>query len=278
MPVSEEAEPPSAKRRPMQQHVPVASKNGWDPVIVLLVGALIISIILSFYGLSEAANAKAALKAMTSTTNSRTTEFAQNLASQKRRIEELDVYKAKAEEREKLQAVELKTLHEELTQTKHSLHEEETRARRLHRDNVELHKKLQVKSSELKVLEDQTHLFEAEMSKLTKSIHTLQGDVQQQAESTEDYEMLYKKQKEQKDRMEATQGQGASSIAAVAQAAQTAIAEGVHLVKTDIISNNTETKEATKRRRVARVGAFSGHGHKAKREAGESSEDIKNNQ
>jgi chromosome segregation ATPase len=264
--VSEEAESQTKRTKPMQhaQVIPSSSKSGWDPVIVLLVGALIVSIILSFYGLTEAVNAKSALKSISSTSNVRATEFAQNLAAQKRRIEELDVYKAKAEEREKLQALEIKTLHDELTNTKHSLHEEETRARRLHRDNVELHKKLQVKSSELKVLEDQTHLFEAEMSKLTKSIHTLQGDVQQQAEAADDYEQLFKKQKEQKERMEAAQGAAGN---ADAKATETAIVEGVHLSKTDIISNGTaaqsvEAKESSDSMRRRARGKF-GHKHQA---------------
>ena len=92
MPLSEEVEPQLPKRKPMQQSVP-STKSGWDPVIVLLVGALIVSIILSFYGLSEASNARAALRSMSANSNSRATEFAQNLASQKRRIEELDLYK-----------------------------------------------------------------------------------------------------------------------------------------------------------------------------------------
>lgn len=256
IPIEEGQEAQTVKRRPMQPQA-ISDKSGWDPVIVLLVGALIVSIILSFYGLSEAASARAALKSVSSATNGRATEFAQNLASQKRRIEELDLYKAKAEEREKLQAREVKTLQDELTKTKHTLHEQETRARRLHRDNVELHKKLQVKSSELKMLEDQTHTFEAEMGKLTKSIHTIQSGVQQEAESTTDYELLFKKQQEQRDRMEAE-----STNAVTNAVAKTSAVEGVHLSKTDVLSkkpvqHKVEVKEHVKRadRKLEKVNA-----------------------
>jgi len=49
---------------------------------------------------------------------------------------------------------------------------------------------MQVKSSELKILETQTGMFESEMGRLTKTIHTLQGEVQQDVDSsTTDYEV-----------------------------------------------------------------------------------------
>lgn len=49
---------------------------------------------------------------------------------------------------------------------------------------------IQVKSSELKILETQTSQFEAEMSRLSKAIHTLQGEVQDDVDSgTIDYEV-----------------------------------------------------------------------------------------
>lgn len=48
---------------------------------------------------------------------------------------------------------------------------------------------LQVKSNELKVLEDQTRMFEKEMNQLTKTIHTLQGDTQHDVAGNTDYQV-----------------------------------------------------------------------------------------
>lgn len=185
-----------------QGHAPAAAhqQQGWSPIVVLLVGAVIFSMGLAVYMSSEATSSKAKLRDLELSLHAKQTEFSQVMAATKHRVSELDSYKAKAEEREKLLQKEIKQLHEGAIDDKHKLHEEEIKFRRMHRDNVELHKRLKVKSAELKILEEQTHSFEAEMSRLTKAIHTLQGDTQADVDTNTDYEVLYKKQEEQRKR------------------------------------------------------------------------------
>jgi hypothetical protein len=63
----------------------------------------------------------------------------------KHRIQELEALRSTNDAGEKSLREELKKLQEELTETKHSLHEEEAKFRRIHRDNQDLHKKLKVR-------------------------------------------------------------------------------------------------------------------------------------
>ncbi len=126
--------------------------------------------------------------------------------------------KAKADEAEKSCALQIQELHEEATNIKHTLHEEHTKSLRLHRDNIELHRKLKIKSEELKVLEAQTGGFEAEMNRLTKAIHKVQGEVQTEVDAGgTDYEVLFRKQGEQQQRLHKAATAGAGEQLATAE-------------------------------------------------------------
>lgn len=175
-------------------------RQGWSPVIVLLVGALVLSLCFAAFKHSEASQKAMTVHELAATLQAKTTEYAQKMATYKHRLDELEAGKRSADDAGKDNKRELEKLQEELTRVRHSLHEEQTKAIRIQRDNQDLLRKLKTKSTELKVLEDQTRSFEKEMNQLTKTIHTLQGDVQQHTESS-DYQALYKRQEEQQQRL-----------------------------------------------------------------------------
>mmetsp|Transcript_5064 Transcript_5064/g.11003 ORF Transcript_5064/g.11003 Transcript_5064/m.11003 type:complete len:277 (-) Transcript_5064:2155-2985(-) len=166
--------------------------------LVLICGLLIMSL-LTFYLYSQNSQTSATLQQVMLSFDGKKSEFAQLAVGMKRRMEELHLHKEKSHATLQELQEEVDTLQAELTKAKHAVHEEKTKAQRLHRDNEELHKKLQVKSQELKVLEEQASKFEKEMNRLTKAIHTMQGDPPADVDNG-DYEALYRKQDEQQRR------------------------------------------------------------------------------
>ncbi|GAX81357.1 hypothetical protein CEUSTIGMA_g8788.t1 [Chlamydomonas eustigma] len=175
-------------------------QQGWNPVTVVLVGAVLVASCIAWYFNSQLAISHVALQQLTAASHEKQTQHAKAMSIAKHRIEGLELAQKTSSEKEKTLEGQVMQLHEELTNAKHALHEEHVKSLRIHRDNVDLHRKLKIKSEELKVLEAQTGQFETEMNRLTKAIHKVQGEVQHDVDAATDYEVLYKKQKEQQQR------------------------------------------------------------------------------
>ncbi|KAG1680344.1 hypothetical protein FOA52_015434 [Chlamydomonas sp. UWO 241] len=175
--------------------------QGWSPTVVLMCGAILLSLCFGWYMAEQFHEAKMTLSTLTVAYQDKQTEHAQALAMQKRRLEETEKGLDMAKKSEFKLTSESKALHESVTTLQHDLHEEQARSRRMKRDIDDLHKKLKVKSEELRVLDEQATLFNKEMSAMTKTLHTLHGETEIEADSSDDYSTLYKKQEAQQQRL-----------------------------------------------------------------------------
>lgn len=174
-------------------------RNGWNPTTVVLVAIMLLSLCFAWYQTQQVNDSRRQIAELTLTMSTRATEVAMHAHGNKQRLERVEEGKKRADEKVAELQGEVSKLHDEVTQLRHDLHEEQVKYSRMQRDNQDLHKKIKVKSAELKVLEDQTQMFGREMAQLTKTIHTLQGEVADE-DAIGDYEALYKKQEAQQKR------------------------------------------------------------------------------
>uniref|UniRef100_A0A7R9VZK7 Uncharacterized protein n=1 Tax=Chlamydomonas euryale TaxID=1486919 RepID=A0A7R9VZK7_9CHLO len=177
-------------------------RQGWSPTVVLLVAAILISCCYGWYMSEQYRVAQRTMSQLSLAYQSKEGENTQALAMRKRHVEQLEKEVSKLKQTESELQKELAISHEQLTDARHELHEEQTKARRMKRDNDELHKKLQVKAAELKVLEERTALFNQQMSQVTQTLHAIQGEAEEAGETADgDYSHLYGEQEQQQERM-----------------------------------------------------------------------------